>query len=431
MGANAIRRASLPFNPSDYEEVKPKGDIDEVPNYRVLKHIRTGIEMQEYRLQFNDEHEFNELYDVFEWRLQQEYVVNTCYFIENHRKEFCSTHYRAILYTERIPIKLSEIKDIPYPDNLYILYASLEGFHTVYHKTGFFEIQEHMVCINKQGKVKVWINDNLSRQFPESIYRQTDGSEEDMVKRMIELIDYNTDDASQPISVPEYIRKHLSRPNFGDAKMLLRQYAKEHGVSIPKSFECILEVLNSEYNRTDMTDSRAEEFRPFNGKNSRRAPSVKSHARNNLKTRSRRSDKYSRADSQSQNSFHEGELQRNSNRNGRGETFTNYINFARSSHIMQQQQQHHHIANYSPHTIQSRFHQVSPGLAPLQAHSLNLRNTNQIYKGPLPVIAEGRQILHKIPYPLVGAQNFLQPPIAHAPTHENAQRVFHSRHHPP
>jgi hypothetical protein len=113
----------------------------------------------------------------FQWRLTQEFVVNTIYFVENNRKEFCSTHYGAFLYTERIPIKLSDIKDIPYPDNLYILQASLEGFHTVYHKTGFFEIQEHMVCINRQGKVKIWINDNLSKKYPESIYTQTDGTE--------------------------------------------------------------------------------------------------------------------------------------------------------------------------------------------------------------------------------------------------------------
>lgn len=97
-----------------------------------------------------------------------------------------------------------------------------------------------MVCINRQGRVKVWINDNLSRKYPESIYTQTDGSEEDMVRRIIELIEYNTDASSQPDSVQDYVRKHLLRPSFGDAKMLLRQYAKEHGVSIPRSFECIL-----------------------------------------------------------------------------------------------------------------------------------------------------------------------------------------------
>lgn len=81
MGAKASRNPSLPFNPSDYEEVRPKDLSDEAPSYRVLKHIRTGMEMQEYRLNFNDEHDFNDFYDAFEWRLQQEYVVSTCYLL--------------------------------------------------------------------------------------------------------------------------------------------------------------------------------------------------------------------------------------------------------------------------------------------------------------------------------------------------------------
>jgi hypothetical protein len=45
------------------------------------------------------------------------------------------------LYTERIPLKLSDIKDIPYPDNLYVLLASLDGFDRIVQKAGFFEIQ--------------------------------------------------------------------------------------------------------------------------------------------------------------------------------------------------------------------------------------------------------------------------------------------------
>jgi hypothetical protein len=87
--------------------------------------------------------------------------------------------------------------------------------------------------------------------------------------------------------------KHINRPNFNDAKMLLRQYAKEHAVIIPKSFECILEVLNSDYNRSEMTDSRAEDIKTFHGKGSRnQAPSFLHSRRNNLKSRSRGAGNY-------------------------------------------------------------------------------------------------------------------------------------------
>ena len=66
-------------------------------------------------------------------------------------------------------MKLSDIKDIPYPDNLYVLLSSLDGFDRIVQKTGYFEIEEYMICINKQGEVKVWINDNLSRNYPDVV----------------------------------------------------------------------------------------------------------------------------------------------------------------------------------------------------------------------------------------------------------------------
>jgi ribosomal protein S30 len=102
--------------------------------------------------------------------------------------------------------------------------------------------------------------------------------------------------------------KHINRPNFNDAKMLLRQYAKEHAVAIPKSFECILEVLNSEYNHSQLTDSRVDDIKTFNGKGSRnQPPSIRSSRHNNLKSRSRGVGNYqsgvSQADSRSQKSL--------------------------------------------------------------------------------------------------------------------------------
>lgn len=187
--------------------------------------------------------------------------------------------------------------------------------------------------------------------------------------------------------------------------MLLRQYAKEHGVGIPRSFECILEVLNSDYNRTEITDSGVEEFRTYNGKGSRHAPSVRSQGRNNIKTRSRRSDKYSRGDSQSHNnSFHDADLPKHSNRNGRGDVLNSRVNITRSSQIMQHQRPL--PPHFPPHLTQSRLQQNHQNLIPLQAHSPNLRNTNYIIKGPLPVITEGGRIIQHMHHP-VGPQGFV------------------------
>lgn len=133
----------MPFNIEDYREVPGKGRYENPyeQRYRVLRNIHTDFEMEEYQVLFENETEYQHFYDAFEWRLSQPNIVNTTYFVENLKREFCSTIYAGTLYTERIPLKLSEIKDIPYPDNLYILMSALEGFSVIYNKIGFFVVQ--------------------------------------------------------------------------------------------------------------------------------------------------------------------------------------------------------------------------------------------------------------------------------------------------
>ncbi len=65
------------------------------------------------------------------------------------------------------------------------MFAALSGFQALQEKVGYFDIQEHMICINKQAKVKVWINENLSKRFPDTIYTEADGTEQMMAKRII------------------------------------------------------------------------------------------------------------------------------------------------------------------------------------------------------------------------------------------------------
>lgn len=38
----------------------------------------------------------------------------------------------ASIYVEHIHLRLSEINDIPYPDNLYMLMEALEGYGVIY-----------------------------------------------------------------------------------------------------------------------------------------------------------------------------------------------------------------------------------------------------------------------------------------------------------
>jgi hypothetical protein len=91
--------------------------------------------------------------------------VNSKYLNYELSKEFCNTNYSAKVYIEHIPVRLSDIQDIPYPENLYVLFSTLDGFEKLYHNVGYFKINEDLICMDKDGKVKVWLNPDLSKCY--------------------------------------------------------------------------------------------------------------------------------------------------------------------------------------------------------------------------------------------------------------------------
>jgi hypothetical protein len=70
------------------------------------------------------------------------------------------------LYIEHVPLRLSQITDIPFPENLYLLKACLKGFYYIFFHTQSLDIKEDQVCLNEEGRVKVWMNINLARNTP-------------------------------------------------------------------------------------------------------------------------------------------------------------------------------------------------------------------------------------------------------------------------
>lgn len=81
--------------------------------------------------------------------------------------EFCSEFHSAYVYIEHIHIRLSNITDIPFPENIYIMRTALLGFQILYDIIGYFDVMEEHVCIDKYGAVKVWMNEALEKNYPE------------------------------------------------------------------------------------------------------------------------------------------------------------------------------------------------------------------------------------------------------------------------
>lgn len=115
----------------------------------------------------------------------------------------CSTVYKGLLYAQKVDLRLKEINDIPLSDQLYLTKATLEGFKLLYEKVGYFDITEEMIFISKEGKVKVWINCNISKNEPlfipnvNAASRNAHGSQSDMLVQLLDLIEQNSDEQEQ------------------------------------------------------------------------------------------------------------------------------------------------------------------------------------------------------------------------------------------
>jgi hypothetical protein len=117
-------------------------------------------------MMWSSEEEFLYYLKSYNWRSRQPSVVQSRYLVQSNREEVCSYNYTASVYVEHIHLRLSEISDIPYPDNLYMLMEALEGYAAVYEHSKYFIVEENQICVDEHGCVKVWVNGDLSINYP-------------------------------------------------------------------------------------------------------------------------------------------------------------------------------------------------------------------------------------------------------------------------
>ena len=120
------------------------------------------------------------------------------YLLVDHRKDMCSSVVRGNIFLERIPIRLSDINEIPYPDILHFYSQCFKGFGLLYSLFGCFDVTEELVGCNCEGRVKVWINSDFEAIYPDINYLNRDETERTMLDKVMGLLDVNSNQAMQP-----------------------------------------------------------------------------------------------------------------------------------------------------------------------------------------------------------------------------------------
>lgn len=142
-------------------------------------------------LSFHSLPEFQRYLEFFQWREREDCIVNTKYLNYELGRDFCNTSYTARVYVERIPVRLSDIEDIPFPENLYLLLSALDGLEKLYRSVGYFRPTEDLVCMDRDGRVKAWLNPDLSRCLPgapSENARKDDSLEARMVDEIVRMV---------------------------------------------------------------------------------------------------------------------------------------------------------------------------------------------------------------------------------------------------
>jgi len=57
-----------------------------------------------------------------------------------------------------MPVRLSNVRDIPYPDCLHLYDSVLNGYEQLSQLVGYFDVDEEEIGISDRGQVKVWLN---------------------------------------------------------------------------------------------------------------------------------------------------------------------------------------------------------------------------------------------------------------------------------
>lgn len=115
----------------------------------------------------------------------------------------------------------------------------------MFPKTGYFDISPDMIGINKQGKVKIWINRNLSKNFPEFNKINHNKQEPEFISIIIKIIEECIDYSDTSVKFSQYYFHAHHRISFKTAKTAIKEYCQKNKITIAKIMKSVLIVYRN------------------------------------------------------------------------------------------------------------------------------------------------------------------------------------------
>jgi hypothetical protein len=104
------------------------------------------------------------------------------------------------VFLEHVGLRLSQVEEVPLGETLYVLGEALEGFQQLYQHSGYFRVRDEQICVDRAGRVKVWVNADLARNYPDcdTDCGRNQKDEVDMVEQLLDLVSAATDPEEMP-----------------------------------------------------------------------------------------------------------------------------------------------------------------------------------------------------------------------------------------
>lgn len=122
--------------------------------------------------------------------------------------------------TERIPHTLTNVPQLTYPESLYVLDESLNGYEHLYRKAGSFHVNSDMIGFTPEGEAKVWFNENYGENHPSHERHILQSTLED--RNYLNNLNYNspvTEDESALVkNICQVVEDKCEEGTFKDAR---------------------------------------------------------------------------------------------------------------------------------------------------------------------------------------------------------------------
>lgn len=71
------------------------------------------------------------------------------------------------MLVEGISHRLADIGGLSSSEGLYVLKIALMGFKTIQEMVGLVKVDDSLIGLNQDGRVRVWLNSNYALNYPE------------------------------------------------------------------------------------------------------------------------------------------------------------------------------------------------------------------------------------------------------------------------